>query len=94
MQRRSSSVKVRRPDCGVGIAVGAPGADNGVGMVSTGVLSGRIGLGVWAGADKLDKGWDEGGLREGLVSRLGHCGTVINGYNGGVEVCEVAAGRE
>lgn len=56
MRRRSWSVKVRRPDCGIGIGVGAAGADSGVGMVSTGVLSGRIGLGIWAGADELDKG--------------------------------------
>ncbi len=50
--------------------MGAGGAESGVGVgvLSTGVLSGRIGLGGRAGADELDNGWDEGGLRDGLVN--------------------------
>ena len=56
MRLRSWSVSVRRPDCGIGIGVGAAGADSGVGMLSTWVLSGRIGLGVRTGADELDNG--------------------------------------
>lgn len=47
---------------------GAAGADSGVVMLSTGVVNGRIGRGVWAGADELDKGCGGGGLREGLVN--------------------------
>lgn len=55
------------------------------------MVNGAIGLGVSVGgAGGLESGCDGGGLMDGLVNWLGHCGTV-NGYKAG---CDVTGGRE
>lgn len=60
-------------------------------MWSTDVVRGAIGLGVCVGGGGgLESGCDGGGLMEGLVNWLGHCGTV-SGYSVG---CDVTGGRE